>query len=99
VRRASTPDELYLELGEHGFELLENVEQKRVDAERGRLLELLEQLAEPISSDDAAERLDLEKRAVRRHLNDLLAHNLVVRTGAGKKNSPYMWAATGAVAP
>jgi hypothetical protein len=92
-RFSSTPEELHFELDEHnGFELVENPEQRRADSERARVLAEVDTRSEPVSSDDLAEKLELDKRAVRRYLNDLLGNELVRRTGAGKKNSPYLWA-------
>jgi DNA-binding transcriptional ArsR family regulator len=90
-RFASTPDELYVELEEHGFQAIESPEQVKTDAERARVLDALEKRDEPVTSDQIGDDLDIPKRAVRRYLSDLLEKGLVRRSGAGKKNDPYVW--------
>jgi DNA-binding transcriptional ArsR family regulator len=90
-RFSSTPEELYIELGEYGFSAIESPEQVKTDAERARLLEALEERGEAVTSDQLGDELELAKRAVRRYLNDLLEQGLVTRDGAGKKSDPYVW--------
>ena len=90
-RFSSTPEELYVELGEHGFSPIESPEQVKTDAERGRVLEALEDRGEAVTSDQLGDELDIPKRAARRYLNDLLDRQLVIREGGGKKNDPYVW--------
>ena len=46
-RFSSTPEELYVELDEHGFVTIESPEQVKTDAERERLLAMLEEVVEP----------------------------------------------------
>ena len=93
-RFSSTPEELYLELDEHGFVPIESPEQVKSDNERVRVLDALEQGEEPVSADQIADELELPKRATRRYLSELLEKGLVTREGAGKKNDPYTWRAS-----
>ena len=90
-RFSSTPEELYLELGEHGFEPIESPEQVKADAERLRVLDALENLDEPATADQLGEELEIPKRAARRYLSELLEKGLVARAGAGKRNDPFTW--------
>jgi predicted ATP-dependent serine protease len=90
-RFSSTPEELYLELEEHGFVLIESPEQVKTDAERARVLCALEERGEPVTSDQVGDDLEIPKRTVRRYLSELLEKGLVIRHGAGKKNDPYLW--------
>jgi predicted ArsR family transcriptional regulator len=90
-RFSSTPEELYLELEEHGFVLIASPEQVKTDAERARVLEALEDRDEAATSDQIGDELDISKRAVRRYLSDLLEQQLVTRHGSGKKGDPYVW--------
>lgn len=92
-RFSSTPEELYLELGAHGFEPIESPEQAKADAERLRVLDALENLDEPATADQLGEELEIPKRAARRYLSELLEKGLVARAGAGKRNDPYTWRA------
>lgn len=99
-RFSSTPDELYLELDdERGFELIEHPELRRADSERARVLDDVDTRDEPASADEIAEKLELEKRAVRRYLRELFENELVCRTGAGKKGDPFLWRARNEGAP
>ena len=90
-RFSSTPEELYVELSEHGFSPIESPEQVKTDTERSRVLEALEDRGEAVTSDQLGNELDIPKRAVRRYLNDLLDKQLVTREGGGKKSDPYVW--------
>ncbi len=90
-RFSSTPEELYVELDEHGFVPIESPEQVRADVERDRLLAALDELAEPVTAQLLGEELELPKSTVRRHLRTLLERGLVLRDGGGKKNDPYTW--------
>jgi DNA-binding transcriptional ArsR family regulator len=92
-RFSSTPEELYLELHEHGFAPIESPEQVRADSERERVPTALEAIGEPAPAEALAEELELPKSTVRRHLRTLLERGVVVRDGAGKKNGPYLWSA------
>ena len=90
-RFSSTPEELYVELDEHGFEPIESPEQVKADAERERLLAVLDELTEPMTAQALGEELDLPKSTVHRHLRALHDRGLVARDGGGKKNDPYTW--------
>jgi predicted ATP-dependent serine protease len=90
-RFSSTPEELYVQLDEHGFVRIESPEQVRGDAERDRVLTVLEQADVPTTADAIAAELELPKSTIRRHVGTLLDRGAVIRTGAGKKNDPYLW--------
>ena len=94
-RFSSTPDELYVELGEHNFEPIESPEQRKADADRAQVLNALEDQTDPSTADQLGDDLELPKRAVRRYLNELLEKGLVVRGGRGRKNDPYTWRPVG----
>jgi DNA-binding transcriptional ArsR family regulator len=88
-RFSSTPEELFVELEEHGFAAIASPEQARVEAERGRVLSSLGE--EPVAAQAVAEELKLPSSTVRRHLRTLLDRGAVERVGAGRKNDPYTW--------
>lgn len=92
-RFSSTPEELYVELEEHGFAAIENPEQVKTDAERSRILRALEERGKPVTSEQLGDDLEVPKATVRRLLKQLLEKQLVTRSGAGKKNDPYLWVA------
>jgi predicted ArsR family transcriptional regulator len=62
----------------------------RADGERERVLTALEQLGEA-TAEAVADELDLSGPTVRRHLGTLRDRGRVVRTGEGKKGSPFLW--------
>jgi hypothetical protein len=90
-RFSSTPEELYLALDEHEFVPIESPEQLKADTERERVLTTLEEADEPPTAETLGEELELPTSTVRRHLRTLLDRDAVTRTGAGKKNDPYVW--------
>ncbi len=92
-RFSSTPEELFFELGDDGFLPIGDVAEKKSDAERAQTLDALEQHDTPVGVDVLAEEVDLGTRALRRRLTELQAQGLALRTGAGKKGDPYLWAA------
>jgi DNA-binding transcriptional ArsR family regulator len=89
-RFSSTPEELYLELDEHGFRAIESPEQLKADRERERVLHMLEEAGES-TAERIAEELDMPKSTVRRHLATLRDRGVAARTGHGKRNDPYLW--------
>lgn len=90
-RFSSTPEELFAELDDNGFVLIDNPEQAKVDAERERVLAALEAAAEPLPSDEIAAELELKKATTRRYLNELHERGLATRSGEGKRGDPYLW--------
>ena len=92
-RFSSTPEELFFELGDDGFLPIDAVVDRRTDAERAQTLDALTRHGEPIGLDDLVEFVDIGKRVLRSRLNELREQGLAVRTGAGKKGDPYLWAA------
>jgi DNA-binding transcriptional ArsR family regulator len=90
-RFSATPEELYLKLDEHRFVLIDSPEQLRVDAERERVLGVLEAAGTATTGDALADELELPKSTVRRHLKALLERRAVTRSGAGKRSDPYLW--------
>jgi predicted ATP-dependent serine protease len=90
-RFASTPEELFLELDDAGsFVAIENPDDLRADDERERVLAALEELGET-TADAVGDELGLKKPSVRRHLGILRDRGDVIRTGDGKRGSPYLW--------
>jgi AAA domain len=92
-RFSSTPKELFLELGDDGFLPIGDVAEKRSDAERAQVLEVLERHDEPVAVDLLYKETELGKRALRRRLAELREQSLAVRSGEGVKGDPYLWAA------
>ena len=92
-RFASTPEELFFELGDDGFLPISDIAEKKSDAERAEVLDALEGHDEPVSVDTLYEGVDLGKRALRRRLAELLDKGLALRSGEGKKGDPYLWVA------
>jgi DNA-binding transcriptional ArsR family regulator len=90
-RFSSTPEELYLELDEHGFVPIDSPEQVKANTERERVLTALEEAGEPATAETLGEELELPKSTVRRHLRTCSNRGAVTRSGAGKKNDPYLW--------
>jgi hypothetical protein len=92
-RFSSTPEQLFLELGEDGFLPISDVAEKQSDAERAQVLDALARHDDPVPVDALDGETELGKRGLRRRLAELREQGLAVRSGAGKKGAPYLWAA------
>ena len=92
-RFTSTPEELFLELADDGFVPISDVAEKKADAERAEVLEVLEGHDEPVPVSVLDDECELSGRALRRRLTELRTRGLAIRTGAGVKGDPYLWAA------
>jgi hypothetical protein len=91
-RFTATPEEFYLELGEDvgGFTAIDSPEEARAAADREEVLRAVTEV--PGSTTSAlAERVELPRATVGRHLSGLLDSGQVARMGAGKKGDPHTW--------
>jgi hypothetical protein len=88
-RHTSTPEELAVELTDHGY-----VDRGDVEALKGRLEadQVMTVLStESVTSKEIAEATEIPEATVHRRLDELHATSRVERTGEGRKGSPYRW--------
>jgi DNA-binding transcriptional ArsR family regulator len=76
--------------GDGQYESLGSPETYSVEAQRERLLQALAELGTATTS-ELAKAVELPHGTVSRRLSELEAAGLVVRTGSGKRGSPFRW--------
>jgi AAA domain len=89
-RYDQTPGDLVVALTDDGYEARGAPATARAEDEARRILEALGDL-EKATTEDLAEATDLHASAVRRIAKGLFEREQLGRTGAGKRNDPYVW--------
>ena len=87
--RVSPIEPLSIRLSREKIEFLGTVIEQTIESERKRVLDNLTE--KPQTSDEIAESTQLPASTVRKRLEELFQSTLVVRTGEGKRGSPYLW--------
>ena len=91
-RFAGAPDEIAVELDEDGWRSLGTVEAAARRSKREEVLALLGD--EPLTLEEllaAGGLTSTNARTVRRRLDELVEHDLALRTGEGKRLDPFRW--------
>jgi hypothetical protein len=85
-----TPADLVVALTDDGYEARGDPATARAEEEARRILEALHEL-EKATTDELAEATDLHASAVRRIARGLFQREQLGRSGAGKRNDPFVW--------
>lgn len=91
-RYPSTPDENAVALDDDGWRLLGDIGEARAEAEREQLVDVLRQIGEPAEAKVVARMLGIDDGTARSRLNRMVG-NGITKTGGGKRNDPYLYAA------
>jgi DNA-binding transcriptional ArsR family regulator len=90
-RFTSTPEELVVALTDDGYEARGDMLTAEADAERERVLGVLEQAAVLLTRKQLHEETDLAESTLDRHLKKLEEDELVHKGGAGRRGDPFVY--------
>jgi hypothetical protein len=89
-RYDETPEDIVIALTDEGFEVRGDSEHAQAEADRSRILEAIRE-AGSASTKDIADITEFPNGTVNRHAKGLYEAREIDRTGAGKRNDPYLW--------
>jgi hypothetical protein len=91
IGRFDETEDLVLELNETGWAALGTEDEVRSGRQRAELIDALREFAEPATTGEVADKLEIAEGTVRGRLHALHRSHEVIRVGSGKKGDPHRW--------
>src|SRR5262249_29209033 len=95
--RFEEPADMVVELGDGVYRALGDVERARLEDGRAKLMNVLDQLEQPGSTEEIAAALGVASGTARSRLDSAMRRLEVARTGAGVRGDRYRWSTVNAV--